>query len=232
MSDDPKHGATTIHASKGGGNSGKWLAGGLVALLLAGGGYFAWKSTTPGETNTQTAYNDQYASESSRAGPLAPDRSAASSDENATAPASSSARSTTARRSTAAAGVPEETIGVTPISATTTDENSEEVFVTAPGRPVWSRVPTTRRLTSFYPEHAREVGREGEASLHCLVQGDGSLNCDRVSEFPARAGFGAAALRVADTFRHAPQTERGGDATGTPVNLRVVFRMANQPSRG
>ncbi len=236
---DEEHNATTIRASKDhdGGGAGKWLLGGLAALVLLGGGYFAWKTYGQDTSQTQTAYNDPYATEPTASAPLDSTQSSGNERADDNAPASSSSRSAAStRRSTTASAqaVPEETIGITPISATTDDqvEQSEEVIVTAPRRPVWSRVPSEQRLVSYYPEHARSVGREGEAQLSCTVLSDGALDCARVSEYPARAGFGAAALQVARGFRHAPTTATGGNAAGSPVNLHVVFRMEDAPRRG
>ncbi|UPT63863.1 MAG: energy transducer TonB [Hyphomonadaceae bacterium JAD_PAG50586_4] len=99
--------------------------------------------------------------------------------------------------------------------------------MTAPHRPIWARTPNERRLSALYPERALARGREGEARLTCIVQDGGALDCDRVSETPG--GFGAAAVRVARTFRHAPQLADGSNAIGTPVNLRVVFRIDDDP---
>jgi TonB family protein len=82
----------------------------------------------------------------------------------------------------------------------------------------------------MYPERARARGREGEARLHCIVQAGGALDCERVSATPG--GFGHAALRVARTLRHAPTLADGTDATGSPVRLRVVFRMEDADRRG
>ncbi|MEJ0023929.1 MAG: TonB family protein [Alphaproteobacteria bacterium] len=98
-------------------------------------------------------------------------------------------------------------------------------------RPVWRYTPRPDRLAEYYPEDALERGREGEASLHCIIQKKGALNCEPVSESPARAGFGTAALRVSRTLRHADQLANGKDAIGTPINLHVVFRMAEGERR-
>ena len=91
-------------------------------------------------------------------------------------------------------------------------------------------MPSERHLSALYPQRALERGREGEASLHCTVQDSGALDCVRVEETPG--GFGNAALRVARTLRHAPQLADGSDAAGSPVNLRVVFRIADDQRRG
>ena len=68
--------------------------------------------------------------------------------------------------------------------------------------------------------------------MHCTVQERGALDCVKTSEMPANAGFGTAALRVARLFRHAPVRADGSSAIGSPVNLRVVFRMAENERRG
>ncbi|MBL8544952.1 MAG: TonB family protein [Hyphomonadaceae bacterium] len=240
MSDKPKHddthGATTIRASKGGGGGGKLLLGAVAAAVLVGGGYLAWKNYGA-PNDAQTAYNDSYTSESYvddplRAGPIEPaDSAIAESASTDAAPPASAPRATPARRQTAGADVPEETIGITPINATTAEAatTGDDIVVTANRRPIWVRTPSARRLSALYPERALERGREGEARLRCTVQGDGALDCARVEETP---GFGPAALRVARTLRHAPQLADGSDATGSPVNLRVVFRMDENQRRG
>jgi TonB family protein len=201
----------------------KWLLGGAAAVLLLGAGYFAWKTMAPTQENqTETAYNDPYAAE-----PLAPSQEATAADvaADASPAASEPPAPRPARRARA---VPEETIGVTPASATTSHD-SDEIVVTA-RRPTWTQTPSARRLAALYPERARARGREGEARLHCTVQDGGALDCEQVSE--TSRDFGQAALRVARTLRHSPQLADGRDAAGTPVNLRVVFRMEDERRRG
>ena len=60
---------------------------------------------------------------------------------------------------------------------------------------------------------------------------NGALDCAPVSEYPARSGFGGAALRVAHMYRHGPTRRDGTDAIGSPVNLRVVFRIDDNDRR-
>ena len=144
MSDKPAsddkttQGATTIHASKGGGGAAKWLLGGLAAVVLLGGGYYAWKSTQPaGQSDVQSAYNDQYSTDSTHATPLPSEDGLRAESASTDGAAASAATRSTARRSTARsqqAAAPEATIGITPVNATTDD--TDEVFVTAPRRPV------------------------------------------------------------------------------------------------
>jgi TonB family protein len=233
---DETHDATTIRASKGGGG-GKWLLGALAAVVLAGGGYAAWKASDQDRTNIDTAYTDTYSEDPIRAGPLESDEDAlaesASTNEDVALPTrTETRRSEPARRSTARAeAVPEATIGITPINATDEDLNppaaeDDDIIVTAPPRPVWARVPSERRLSALYPTRALDRGREGEARLACTVLDGGALDCERVSATPG--GFGTAAMRVANTLRHAPTRADGRDAAGTPVNLRVVFRIEDE----
>lgn len=238
MSNDT-HGAHEIKASKGGG-AGKWIAGAAVAALLAGGGYAAYKyyGAPQGTTaSTEMAYNLPN-SEPQHAGPLPPSEESTTSqsapDEASTGPSASvqtaSNTPTSHRRQAVQEAVPETVVGITPVSDTVTTK--DEGIIVRGRRPVWTHTPTTWRLSTLYPERALESGREGEASVHCMVRNSGALNCVPVSEYPAHAGFGDAAMRVARMFRHAPQLADGSTAAGTPINLRVVFRLADDERRG
>ena len=235
MSEDKPHGATTIRASKSSGNGSKLLIGAVAAAVLIGGGYYAYTTYGASPPSTQTASNDQTYQEPVHAAPLEPSTQTASNDarvaaETAPAPTNTEAVAPARRRTPVQIAandvVPEETVGIIPVSDTT--EDSAPIVITARRYPVWTRTPSARRLSTLYPQVALERGREGEARLHCTVQDGGSLNCVRIEETP---GFGAAALRVARTFRHAQQLADGSDAVGSPVNLRVVFRMADEERR-
>jgi len=235
--EEDTHGATTIRASKGGGGGGKLLLGVVAAALLAGGGYFAYKNYASPQDGAQTAYNDTYATDPYddpvRAGPIQSEE-ATGDDQLASNASESSAPPPAARRTPARSEpVPEATIGVTPANVTeeelATTQDDGEIVVTAPPRPIWARTPSERRLASYYPTRALERGREGEARLACTVLEGGSLACDKLSETPG--GFGNAALRVARTLRHAPTRSDGSAAAGTPVNLRVVFRIYDEGQR-
>jgi TonB family protein len=233
VSEDPHHDATTERPSKFGGAA-KWVLGGAAAVLLLGAGYFAWKTVAPGQDDAQVAYTDPYSDEPAGAGSIDAEQRTSTTDaapnEDVSASASSETRTPSRRRARAAA--PEVTIGVTPASASAeaSSTDSDEIVVTAPRRPIWASTPSPRRLSALYPERALARGREGEARLHCIVQAGGALDCERVSETPG--GFGVAALRVARRFRHASTLADGSDATGAPVNLRVVFRMEDERRRG
>ena len=233
MSEDPHHGASEIRASKGsGGGGGKWLLGALAAVVLVGGGYTAYRTMTPAQNDDQYAINNEYDdADPLRASPLGePSSSTSIDDDGAIADTASSdaapapSQRARQRQYAEADAVPETTIGITPINATSdeTVDESESVIVTQPRGPVWSRVPTARRLSALYPARALEREREGEARLACIVQNSGRLACENVEQTP---GFGGAALRVANTLEHSPYRADGSSAIGTLVNLRVVFRM-------
>lgn len=249
MNEDPDHGPTKIYPSEGGGG-GKWLLGGLAAVVLLGGGYFAWKSMAPAQDSMQVAstdtYDDAYGAAPLHAGPLPADEEPMTAniaaDESTPAAASASAAPraaaparrapvTPARAETPPpAPVPEATIGITPVNLMSDEvQTADDIVITAAPRPVWARTPTARRLAALYPARALDRGREGEASLSCTVLAGGALDCAQVSETP---GFGDAALRVSRTLRHAPQRADGSDAAGTPLNLRVVFRIPENERRG
>jgi len=228
---------TAAHEPKGSNSGMKWLGGAALAAVLLGGGYYAWSNYSP--TQSSASNEQSYAQNGDaplHAGALpaqsgdnvaSPNESSASSSGTPTAGAAS-ARRNTSSRSTAA--VPQETIGVTPASATADD--SDGIIVEGQRRPVWTHTPSHWRLAETYPARALEEGREGEASLHCTVLNNGALDCAPVSEYPARAGFGGAALRVAHMYRHSQTLRDGRDAVGSPVNLRVVFRVDDNTRRG
>jgi TonB family protein len=238
MSDQPAPGAQTPRTAKpppvkhSGNNGWKWLLGAVVAVLLIGGGYYAWKNSGASNESSETAVNS-----ATFAAPVTEDATGngATGEENAAAAAptdsgSADAQSVApAKSKKAVAAVPEETIGVSRATAPT--GKNDEIVVTA-RRPVWKYVPRPDRLADYYPEDALERGREGEASLHCMIGKGGKLDCKSVSETPARAGFGAAALRVARALRHAETRADGRSAIGTPINLRVLFRMPEGERRG
>lgn len=227
------------HEPKGSNSAMKWLGGAALAAVLLGGGYYAWSNYGPSQSS---ASNEQsYAQngeaplhagalpQQSNSNVASPDESSTSSSPTQTADATTAHRRSTTR-STISSSVPQETIGVTPASATADD--SDAIIVEGQRRPVWTHTPSHWRLAETYPARALEEGREGEASLHCTILNNGALDCAPVSEYPARAGFGGAALRVAHMYRHSQTLQDGRDAVGSPVNLRVVFRVDDNTRRG
>jgi TonB family protein len=228
----PRSPRPPVDASSGGGW--KWLVAVFVLAVLIGGGYYAWRAFRPAAPSSELAYDSS--AEPDESGLLSQDQdgstqSAATDEEPVVSNEKQTASVAPARRRSAAraAPVPEEVIGVSPV--TTTTEEAEEIVVPGVRRPVWTRRPSARRLSAAYPERALENGREGEASLRCTVREEGALDCMSVSETPAHAGFGRAALRVARMFRHGPRLADGSPAQGSPLNLRVIFRIADDDRR-
>jgi TonB family protein len=217
----------------------KWAAGAAAAAVLLGGGYYAWKTYAPAPAVSEVAADNTTSFDTALSG--APEYSearggdAAVKSDLATAGAADDAKASDAKAQkakprVAAAVIPEQTIGVSRAGARA--NQTDDLVVTGTRRPVWRSTPSAERLSSCYPSSALERGREGEASLQCTVKERGLLSCVSVSETPARQGFGRAAIQVAHTFRHAPKRADGRDALGTPVNLRVLFRMADSDRRG
>jgi len=62
----------------------------------------------------------------------------------------------------------------------------------------------------------------------CGVVASGRLDgCRVVAETPARAQFGAAALKLAPYFRMSPQTVDGQPTDGGAVKFDIVFNLAD-----
>ena len=80
-------------------------------------------------------------------------------------------------------------------------------------------------LARFYPDRALEREQSGRTVLECQVETNGSLtNCSVVSESPAGAGFGQAALRAVRTMRIEPAMRDGQPVVGRatiPINWRL-----------
>ncbi|MGE0046829.1 MAG: hypothetical protein AB7T08_13820, partial [Hyphomonadaceae bacterium] len=156
----------------GNNNKMKWIAGAAAAAVLIGGGVWAVSTYGPNRTTaTDTAYNAAYSPDApadydATAQGAAPggDLPAADAGETETASAAPRPR----RATTAARAEPAEAvIGVSPdeeASVQTASYESDEITVTPSRRPVWSRTPSARRLSNYYPDRALERGREGEAS--------------------------------------------------------------------
>lgn len=91
--------------------------------------------------------------------------------------------------------------------------------------PRWLARPGPREFERFYPPRARDLGREGRVTLDCIVAADGSLGCRVAREQPAGYGFGAAALKIAPSFRIAPRMEDGRPTEGGTLQVDIAFRL-------
>jgi TonB family protein len=237
---------TTTGHQGGGGNGWKWLAGGAAAAAILGIGYVAM--TQNKSPSNDVAYNetatdldaDRYAGPvPASEEPMAADTASSSAEPNVQTAATSTPAPRRERARTAQAAsepvVMEQTIGVDTNGAVAENaayNQEDEVVVQGRVRPQWTRTPSAYRLSAAYPERALERGREGEARVACTVLDTGRLDCARVSEYPANFGFGNAAVRVAEQYRHDAVRADGQPAAGTPVNFHVLFRVAEERHAG
>jgi hypothetical protein len=91
------------------------------------------------------------------------------------------------------------------------------------GPPVWLAQPTHQDVQALHPERAAERGQGGVVSLGCRVRDEGgSLYCLVRNEAPQGWGFGAAAVRVSELYRIAPESG-GAPTTGRKLELTVDF---------
>lgn len=222
-------GPRPTRGSEGGG--GKWVLAALAVLVLAGGGYLAWSAYSGGAGQGDTIVAEAPAPVTGEA-----DLRGGAVELEEPAPPAPIEEPRVRRPRPAPEAVPEEVIGVTladsgadnaEVQAIAVEE--DDIIVRAPRRPIWVRTPNPRRLSSYYPERALERGREGEASLQCTILDGGALDCIEASATPG--GFGYSAIQLSRRYRHATTLADGSSAIGTPVNLRVLFRLADDGSR-
>ena len=89
----------------------------------------------------------------------------------------------------------------------------------------WIARPAAADYARLYPPRAMDNGVSGRVVLDCLVDGQGALSCAVVSEDPPGYGFGNAALRLAQSFRAAPQTTDGRPTGGGRVRVPITWRI-------
>lgn len=89
----------------------------------------------------------------------------------------------------------------------------------------WVERPDARDFARNYPQRALDENVSGRALLECLVVADGRLACTVVSEEPEGYGFGEASLRVARSFRMAPETRDGVPTAGGRVRVPIRWNL-------
>lgn len=89
--------------------------------------------------------------------------------------------------------------------------------------PRWLTRP--RNPERFYPREAFMQGVEGRVELACIVEIDGRLSCEVVSETPAGRGFGDAALALARAHTMQPAMLNGAPVRGR-YRMIVPFSAA------
>ncbi len=94
--------------------------------------------------------------------------------------------------------------------------------------PQWSARPNGDDIAAAYPKDALAKGVNGRAVIDCAVDARGALgDCHVVSETPPDAGFGAATLSLAPTFRMKPATADGVATAGRRITIPLTWRLSD-----
>lgn len=87
----------------------------------------------------------------------------------------------------------------------------------------WLKKPNLQDIMAVWPAEALKRGLGGKALIACMVTVQGSLRACRVeSETPAGAGFGGAALTLANQFLMRP-ARQDGVAVESTVRIPITF---------
>lgn len=88
----------------------------------------------------------------------------------------------------------------------------------------WAAKPSALVMAAAFPGALSRTHLIGRAEIQCEVIADGRLGrCATLSESPADAGVGAAALSVTPSFRMTARTGDGASTTGRTVQIPIVF---------
>ena len=153
--------------------------------------------------------------------PATPEPTVATTVAPASAPAVLSVSATAPTPAAAVAPSPRPAVPATP-APTPSLEPAQE----ASPMPVITNVTWAQQPMPMYPaEAARDGVNSGTVVLSCNASADGKpSDCSVVSEDPAGAGFGAAALTAMQTARFSPRTLVGA-APGAKVRFTIRFRL-------
>jgi TonB family protein len=90
-------------------------------------------------------------------------------------------------------------------------------------RPQWAKVSSSISFAKFYPKAAARAHIHGHVDLLCVVEIDGTADCQVTSEDPPGLGFGDAALKISRLFRFVPMQRDGVPVAGGKVNIPIGF---------
>jgi TonB family protein len=97
--------------------------------------------------------------------------------------------------------------------------------------PDWIARPDGADIARFYPTAAKAAKLEGRATIACRVDDEGRLGkCQLINEAPAGAGFGDAALALADRFQMKPVDRNGMATAGQDVRIPFKFALPSAPA--
>ncbi|UTP38731.1 TonB family protein [Phenylobacterium sp. LH3H17] len=96
--------------------------------------------------------------------------------------------------------------------------------------PNWIRRPSPEDLMGVWPRDAMRQGLGGKAKIACVVTLQGALrDCVVVSESPAGAGFGAAAIAITPQLMMTPAI-KGGQPVLAKVTIPINFEKPLVPT--
>lgn len=122
------------------------------------------------------------------------------------------------------------TLCLTMASAATAQEASSttvspvDIAKPQPDVPRWLRMPSPSTVAKSYPKKALRRGQAGRVVLDCVTDAEGRMkDCQIVSETPAGAGFGQAALTLSGAFQLTKTTTSGKSTEGLHMRLPIGF---------
>jgi TonB family protein len=99
------------------------------------------------------------------------------------------------------------------------------------GKPDWTALPSSEALAAVLPDQARKAGvLKARVLMVCTIAADGGLvDCKVASEEPPAFGYGAATLKLAQTFRINLWSTEGLPTVGGSVRVPIRFDFTDNP---
>lgn len=100
-------------------------------------------------------------------------------------------------------------------------------------KPDWAAKPSADDMLRYFPEEAVDRSISGSVQLQCTVATTGRLEaCEVIKESPAGMGFGASAVKMAESvFRMKPQTVDGKPVGGASVTIPLRLAAPTSDAR-